>query len=1351
MSSICCIIQKLTFHPFTHITWNACITSFLALAVTMFLSLFPERAAAQFNLLFTSDSDIPNSLVNCIIEDKDGMIWVATEDGLLKYNGSRFVVYRHKKGNPHSIAHNFVRTICSDNHGNVLVGSISGLQVYRKYTNDFTQAIKPDDSFSPTANVDVIIRLADGDFFVGGTYAFVVHIDKDGTITTKKNELTGKVSDIHRAVQTPDGNLWVSRQGNGVMMLDTKGRIHHIKDKNGSEYNYAGFCIGSDKRLYACNAEAGLFVFNEKTRFFEPACGSGEVLKMRDIKAIPNSSLLCIATDGNGVKFYDCSSHSFVTSTQCEDPFIDLSSQKVHSLYINEAGDIWMALYQKGIFMAAHSTSNFGFIGRRSQKYDLIGDRCVTSIVQNHKDEIWVATDNGGLYGFTPELQAISRYLSSNDPDKLPTTLQGLFPDSKGRLWFGSYHRGGGIVDTETGTCDYFPIEKVYGRAYSIFGYTEDKHGTIWAAAMGNGILFFDEQKRCFRTYTTEFGTMWSNTVFYDERHDIVYAGTYDGIAYFDPKDRKRKISKLTTTAVVYSINRIDDNTLAFSSSNGLYLYDTDKRRMEILTTEDGLPTNNVYAAHKGEKDDIWISLSYGLVRFNRKTRSIESFTARDGLQGNEFYKSTSLLSRDGRLWFGGINGITYFYADQITAKNLSCSVRVVNITTEGKNIIADENNRFVLDANNNAFTIELATMPLYMTHRVTYRYRLDNGEWFTLPVNQNTVTFNGISYGRHTLYTKTSIDGHESEITETEIFVRYPWYLTWWAMLLWTIIICVVVGYYIVESRRKKLLSDAVMEHQKEEELKESKLQFFMNIVHDLRTPITLISSPLQKLQGYGDDLQHQRLYAVMSRNIERLLRLTDQIMDLRKIDRGMMELHRTQIAISPFIRSVVQFMDDVVQSRSQQLILNDHTDGNVNMLFDTDSLEKILINLLTNAIKYTPKDGTITVDFFVEDNTFNPEEGPNNLVIHVTDTGIGIPDEEKENVFVRFYQVRANGKHIKGTGIGLNLVKAFVELYKGRITVTDNPTGQGTRFIVVLPSQLSNECCMVTKEMPVIDTFVEVASQSKNKEEEGDARSKRETKSKTRKTVLIVDDDDEIRNFLCEEFAALYNVEDCADGREALAVLYRENIDLVVSDVMMPEMDGLELCRQIRQNVRINHVPVILLTAKSSDQDRLEGLSVMADAYVTKPFNIELLLTIVSNLIMRQDKLRNTFKGNELPVEQIDTPQVQSADDKLMERLLKVINENLSNPNLTSEMLATEVGLSRVHLYRKLKELTNQSATNYIRNIRLTKAAELLKQKKATISEVAYLVGYRTPNHFSTAFKELYGVSPTEYVKGE
>jgi DNA-binding response OmpR family regulator/two-component sensor histidine kinase len=477
------------------------------------------------------------------------------------------------------------------------------------------------------------------------------------------------------------------------------------------------------------------------------------------------------------------------------------------------------------------------------------------------------------------------------------------------------------------------------------------------------------------------------------------------------------------------------------------------------------------------------------------------------------------------------------------------------------------------------------------------------------------------------------------------------------------------------------------------------------------------------------------------MNRNADRLLRLTDQIMDLRKIDRGKMELHCTDVALSPFVRGVIAYTEDIAQSRRQTLTLKDYTNGHVNVMIDTDCFEKILLNLLSNALKYTPENGSVTVSIDLEPKT-DLKAGSNvTLLVNVIDTGIGIPDDEKQNIFTRFYQVHTNGKYVKGTGIGLNLVKSLVELHKGSIDVSDNPEGQGACFSVALPLKTSSAEIVTGEALPVQELQEDVIVSP-------DANGGH-TKLKSRKTILVVDDDDEIRSFLCEEMASLYNVIDCADGKTAYQTLNKEHVDIVISDIMMPEIDGIELCRLIRQNVRISHIPILLLTAKGTDRDRIEGLQATADAYITKPFNLALLQTIVSNLLLRQEKLRNTFKGNELPTDQIATPEIQSADEKLLERLVKCINDNLDNPDLTSEYLASEVGLSRVHLYRKLKELTNQSATNYIRNIRLTKAAELLRQKKCSISEVAYLVGYRTPNHFSTAFKELYGVSPSEYVK--
>ena len=1297
-------------------------------------------ANAQFNMLFTSDSDLPNSLVNKVEEDKNSMIWVATEDGLCRYNGSRFVTYRNIPNNPRSLSHNFIRTVCADSVGNVVIGTIGGVQVYNIHTDDFSPRISAKEIGVAMGNVNVILRLADGEFFIGGIDPFTLHINSKGEISVKRNAFTGKTHDVHRSARTPDGKIWVSRQAEGVMYADKDGKIHNVRNYDGSEYNFSSLCVGHDGKLYAGDVESGLYFYNARTKHFDLVHGTEGIIKIRDMKAIPNSDNMCIATDGNGVMFFNIRSHQFVPSHRFDDPFVDISSQKAHSLYVSKHGDIWMALYQKGVFMASHSSAPFGYIGRRSQKYDLIGDRCVTSIIETKDRKLWISTDNGGLYGITPDFQNFAKFRVGTGPEDLPPTIQGLFCDSQGRLWFGSYNRGCGIVNTTTGKAINIPIEGLPGRKTSVYGYAEDKRGTIWAATMGQGIFRYDASRNIMTFYTYSDGTRWTNSIFYDSNTDRIYTGTYDGIVWFKPNDAKKTMHRMGESEIIYSITRLNNNTLGFATSKGVTLLDTNNDKLRTITKENGLPNSSIYAVQMGNDGHLWLSTSTGLIRFNLKDNTSETFTARDGLQGNEFYKNASLRSYDGRLWFGGINGITFFYPNRIGERSTKCTTRVVALRANERYIGPNQSMGYELEPEDNTFTVEFAALPLYMTHRIAYSYKLDNGNWETLPMPQNRVVFNGVSSGYHVLYTKTIIDGHESEITETPIHIAYPWYLRWWALFIWLVIFACVVYMTLIEIRRRRKLHRSIREHQREEEAKEQKLQFFMNIVHDLRTPITLISTPLQKLLSTDHDEERQRLYGTMSRNADRLLRLTDQIMDLRKIDRGKMELTCTDVALSPFVKGVVSYTEDIAQSRRQTLTFTDKTNGHINVMLDTDCFEKILLNLLSNALKYTPENGSVTVSIDLEPKTDLKAGSDVNLILDVVDTGIGIPDEEKRNIFTRFYQVRTNGKFVKGTGIGLNLVKALVELHKGTISVCDNPAGKGTKFTVVLPLKTGSTEMATGELLPQEGSESIIAEPSSNGER---------NMLKSRKTVLIVDDDDEIRSFLCEEMALIYNVIDCADGKTAYQTLNKERIDIVVSDIMMPEIDGIELCRLIRQNVRISHLPIILLTAKGTDRDRIEGLQATADAYVTKPFNLALLQTLISNLLLRQEKLRNTFKGNELPTDQITTPEILSADEKLLERLVKCINDNLDNPDLTSEYLASEVGLSRVHLYRKLKELTNQSATNYIRNIRLTKAAELLRQKKCSISEVAYLVGYRTPNHFSTAFKELYGVSPSEYVK--
>ena len=676
-------------------------------------------ANAQFNMLFTSDSDLPNSLVNKIEEDKNSMIWVATEDGLCRYNGSRFVTYRNIPSNPRSLSHNFIRTVCADSVGNVVIGTIGGVQVYNIHTDDFSPRISAEKIGVAMGNVNSILRLADGEFFIGGIDPFTLHINSKGEISVKRNAFTGKTHDVHRSARTPDGKIWVSRQAEGVMYADKDGKIHNVRNYDGSEYNFSSLCVGHDGKLYAGDVESGLYFYNARTKHFDLVHGTEGIIKIRDMKAIPNSDNMCIATDGNGVMFFNIRSHQFVPSHRFDDPFVDISSQKAHSLYVSKHGDIWMALYQKGVFMASHSSAPFGYIGRRSQKYDLIGDRCVTSIIETKDRKLWISTDNGGLYGITPDFQNFAKFRVGTGSEDLPPTIQGLFCDSQGRLWFGSYNRGCGIVNTTTGKAINIPIEGLPGRKTSVYGYAEDKRGTIWAATMGQGIFRYDASRNIMTFYTYSDGTRWTNSIFYDSNTDRIYTGTYDGIVWFKPNDAKKTMHRMGESEIIYSITRLNNNTLGFATSKGVTLLDTNNDKLRTITKENGLPNSSIYAVQMGNDGHLWLSTSTGLIRFNLKDNTSETFTARDGLQGNEFYKNASLRSYDGRLWFGGINGITFFYPNRIGERTTKCTTRVVALRANERFLGPNQSMGYELEPDDNTFTVEFAALPLYMTHRI--------------------------------------------------------------------------------------------------------------------------------------------------------------------------------------------------------------------------------------------------------------------------------------------------------------------------------------------------------------------------------------------------------------------------------------------------------------------------------------------------------------------------------------------------------------------------------------------------------------------------------------------------------
>ena len=537
------------------------------------------------------------------------------------------------------------------------------------------------------------------------------------------------------------------------------------------------------------------------------------------------------------------------------------------------------------------------------------------------------------------------------------------------------------------------------------------------------------------------------------------------------------------------------------------------------------------------------------------------------------------------------------------------------------------------------------------------------------------------------------------------------------------------------------------MLEHIHAEQLNEAKLQFFINISHEIRTPMSLIISPLQKLMATDYDTERQQSYNIIYRNAERLLRLVNQLMDIRKIDKGQMQLKFQETDIVSFIQDLHYTF--AYQANTKHIKLDFHSEvKELKAWIDPKNFDKVILNILSNAFKFTPENGNIQIRLCTGNDPNAAEKALSRYFeISIEDDGIGINETELERIFDRFYQIRNNQNNSNiGTGIGLHLTRSLVELHHGSITVENNQGTPGCRFIVRLPlgkehlkpeeidnSAVKQDSVHITTALPTTP-LIETSPK---------------THSKSKYRVLIVEDDDEIRRYICQELGRDFHMQECRNGKEAFTYILKKTPDLIISDIMMPEMDGMTLCSKVKQNINTNHIPVILLTAKSREEDNLEGLSIGADAYITKPFSIEILRQSTFNLIKSRERLRNNFQGNQTQKERMQELEIESPDERLLDRIMKVINDNIANPELNVEMVAETVGISRVHLHRKLKELTNQSTRDLIRNLRLKQAATLLAKKRQSINEVAALTGFTNVAYFSTAFKELYGMTPTAYME--
>ncbi len=1311
-----------------------CLLFFLVSVVT---------AKAQYCYLFESDHDLSNTLINDVIEDPDQMIWVGTEDGLYRYDGSKFSAYKVDPENKHSLQDNYIRCLFVDKAGHLMIGTRAGLQVYRPKTDDFSEVAQYADGTPSPGDVARIHQSPNGELWMTGNATVSVRFDGDNEPILYANAFTPVVDMTEGIAEDMDGRIWITKSVSDMYRLEPNGEVTRVSYDQ-ANLSFLTLFTAIDGNLYAAGQTSGLYRYNRDTKSFdllgteEDAC-----YQVRDMCNLSREEML-VGTDNKGLKIFNFKTGTF-RSFLFDNGRIDPLSQKVHAVCIDNENSLWLGLYQKGLMVVPNNQQPFHYIGSYSYHYNSIGDKCVTSIVQGDKNTFWVSTDNDGVYAVTREGQKITHFPYTGKSGSLPSSLLCLFKDSKSRMWYGSYTQGFGLLDVKTGKCIDGTINGQRVKNSSIYNYEEDHKGRIWAATMGTGIYLYDESQKTMVPAVDTIFCQWANDILFDPVRHWMYAGTHNGLAIIDVDKSGYPAVNYMPDFIIFAIANYSASTLCLCTNHGLALFDVLTHSYTVFDESNGLPNDMVYSCQIDANGNIWAGGNRGLCCIDPKKGNITTFTVSDGIQSNEFYKNATLKDTEGNLWFGGVAGITWFDPTTISLIGKPCKVRITDFVVSGHSY----HSGFNLDYQDNSPTIEIGVLPVLNTLSATYRYSLDHENWITLPTGQNHVTFSHLSSGKHVFDYIGIVNGIESEVEHLTFTIGYPWYKQWWAQLTWLAILVFILWYIYNQINHRHRTRERLLKHEQSQAINEAKLQFFMNIAHEIRTPMTMIVSPLQKLIKTDKDPARQHSYELIQRNANRILGLINQLMDLRKIDKNQMQMLFNEVDIVPYIRNVCETIDDVADIRGIQTDLIDETGPGLKLWIDTVNFDKILINLLSNSLKYTPKGGSIEVR--LQESIGNEQMPDGMFIMRVTDTGVGIPENERQHIFDRFYQIRGNNVNGGGTGIGLNLTHSLVLMHHGTIELKDNPSGQGTCFEIRLPlgnrhlkmEEMSQEIPPVTAstQQETNHLFLDAAT--------SDDAAEAEVAPLSRKILMVVEDDKEIRGYLNRELRQDYHVIECQDGQQAFDQIMQQAPDIIISDLMMPNMDGVSLCRKLRQNVRLNHIPFVLMTAKTQEEDRLQGLEVGVDAYITKPFNMEVLSKTVKNLLQSHDRLRNTFSGQQLPTDQIATPETKSPDERLLERVVKVVSAHLNDSSLTTDLIAKEVGLSRVHLYRKLKELTNQSARDYVRNIRLTKAAELLSEKKMAVSEVSDLVGFSNPNNFATAFRELYGMTPTQYME--
>lgn len=1324
-----------------------------------------QTIKAQTGTWFNSDQNISSNLIGQIYQDRHGYICVSTRNGLNIFDGYQFRTYKSRDDDPNSLLGNYVNCVSQAKNGTFYIGMYNGIQTFDGHQfHEITTLNRQGKHVQ--CYITSIIQRKNGSILISTSGHGIMKLNSHGIFTPvygNKREL----DNTYRLLEDKDCKLWLVTEKKGLF-VDDGGKLRKYAIPMSAQSSLTDICQDRFGDIFISSENKGVYKYVRAKDSFIPIQSTAQ-LPVTSICTTHDDKLL-IGCNGNGLYVYDMKTSQLYANPYYS-PLVHLEKSKIYSIIEDKSHNIWLGMLQKGVFMIPPKKKGFKYDGFKSCNNNPIGNSWISSIIKTKDGRLWIGTDQDGLYIKSSQDQLERHLIPNKFSHSIPRAILSMSEDVKGRVWIGTYMQGCGWLDPQDMTYHSISFNKPY--ANNVYSIACDNSDNVWIGTMGDGVKkmnlntgkWTEYRMKAHADMNKHANSLINDFIkcfFLSVDKQRLYVGTSIGICCLDIR-KNSWISVFKGNQVLYgksptSICEDKHNNLWISMIDGLYQVNLHTLAIHHYTTRDGLSDNSTTGVTTDHQNNLWISTNHGLNKMNLHTGKITAYYAEDGINSNEFADNAILCDEKGHIVIGGANGIVWFQPDEIKHTPRNFKVYLTDFRIEGTSIyqgmksgsytvtdtITIDSRRFDLSHNDNSFSLALSTLTFNDQENTIYSYCINDGYWITLQPGENIITFSKLPPGTYYFQVK-AINGKDvSQVSTFTVKIHSPWYAMWWAWIIYMIIFGELVYTFIKDNRKRRYRELRLQQHIHAEQLGEAKLRSFINISHEIRTPMTLILSPLLTLIHDDRDAERQSYYHTIKRNANRIINLINQLMDVRKIDQGKMVMHMQET-------DLIQFIEDVnalfaIQAKNTSIHYRFiHSDDKLPVWIDRNNFDKVLMNVISNAFKYTHSGGEITIQV---------TQDCQHAVITIADDGESIPEANLERIFERFYQSSSNNytsnRH-NGTGVGLDLTRSLVELHHGTIKAENLKGKKGCRFIISIPLGFEHlsaeEMATVTdtdkNNQTIADRELETTIYKENEELSACANTDK------RSLIIIVDDDDEIRNYLLHEFSKYNNAIGYSNGTEALTAIITQHPALVISDVMMPQMNGYELCSKIKTNINTNSIPVILLTAKTMDEDHLTGIESGADAYIEKPFNLDILLRTSINLLKSRNILKNKYEGKEDLSDKVDEVNLPSADDKLMGRIIEIVNKNIDNSDLNVNMISKEIGISRVHLYRKTKELTNQTPHELIRNIRLKQAANLLSKQHYNITEVMYACGFNSSAFFSSTFKKFYGVSPTEYMK--